>query len=274
MGKFTNTTVWSIEEDNILIENWNKVTNNKDLMLLLKDKTSALIYKRATKLGLSRKKQYPHRILVITENKADILLALYSKYRNITRALKETNMHFNSLKKLYETNAAFNSKYKAIKKSINNTFICKYCEECSTKTDKNIGELSIVCEKCIDIQKNVKLNKGREYIKTLRGKLSSILNKAKTRKNVDTEITVDYLENLYNLQKGKCYYLDIDMKINSEISRDFYLMSIDRLDSNKTYTKDNIVLCCWGINNIKNDYKFENFVIFCRYIGEKFKDIL
>jgi hypothetical protein len=38
-----------------------------------------------------------------------------------------------------------------------------------------------------------------------------------------------------------------------------YIMSVDRVDSNKGYVKDNIVLCCSIINSMKNTLSTEEF---------------
>lgn len=42
------------------------------------------------------------------------------------------------------------------------------------------------------------------------------------------------------------------MVLMSDIKQDPLLMSIDRIDSSKPYTEDNVVFCCLGINHLKN----------------------
>ena len=36
-------------------------------------------------------------------------------------------------------------------------------------------------------------------------------------------------------------------------------LSLDRKDSNKGYTKDNVVWCCWQANNIKQDLNLNDW---------------
>lgn len=67
-----------------------------------------------------------------------------------------------------------------------------------------------------------------------------------------SSIRTSYLRELYNKQKGRCYYTGVEMALLSEKKMDPFLMSIDRQDSSKGYIEGNIVLCCLGINYLKN----------------------
>jgi hypothetical protein len=42
--------------------------------------------------------------------------------------------------------------------------------------------------------------------------------------------------------------------------------SLDRIDSEKGYTKNNVVLCCQSINFAKHSYKVEEFLNFLKLI--------
>lgn len=42
------------------------------------------------------------------------------------------------------------------------------------------------------------------------------------------------------------------MKLSSDFKKDPLLMSVDRIDSNKGYVEGNVVLCCLGMNWLKN----------------------
>lgn len=48
--------------------------------------------------------------------------------------------------------------------------------------------------------------------------------------------------------------------------RDFNLISIDRIDSSKDYTRNNIVLYYWGINRLKAELSVDNFIKMCKRI--------
>ena len=92
-------------------------------------------------------------------------------------------------------------------------------------------------------------------------KLMDSMRNRYPNKAVIKEITTEILEMLYENQKGKCYYTGIPMKLTSNKTRDLFLMSIDRKDSSKGYTSDNVVLCCWGINVLKGPHTEQEMMI-------------
>ena len=58
------------------------------------------------------------------------------------------------------------------------------------------------------------------------------------------EIDVEFLTNLWEKQKGLCYYSNIPMNYNKAEWR----ISIERLDNSKGYIPENVVLCCLEFN--------------------------
>lgn len=117
--------------------------------------------------------------------------------------------------------------------------------------------------------------RGKAYklskFSSLEGRVSFILSSISRRckdKKMKTDLDFDFLIDLYRKQNGKCYY--------SGVSMDFYinsltLMSVDRLDSNIGYLKDNVVMCCWVINNMKQDLSVSDFIDWCKKVIN-FKD--
>ena len=67
----------------------------------------------------------------------------------------------------------------------------------------------------------------------------------------------------YKTQNGKCYYSGIPM---SSLSKTHTKMSLDRKNSALGYTKENIVLCCWQVNNMKKNYSEIDFLQVCKSI--------
>lgn len=57
----------------------------------------------------------------------------------------------------------------------------------------------------------------------------------------------DDIVNIWNKQCGKCHHSGIPMKYDKNEWR----LSIDRIDNDKGYTVDNIVLCCLEFNTRK-----------------------
>ncbi len=84
------------------------------------------------------------------------------------------------------------------------------------------------------------------------------------KSDLEFNITETFIRNLYDKQNGKCFYSDIPMSLI--ISENNYSISIDRKDSNKGYTEENIVLCAWFVNTMKNNLSLESFFIIIKEI--------
>lgn len=114
--------------------------------------------------------------------------------------------------------------------------------------------------------KEKKLNQGKVNLKK-RGEqapLRCLYSSAKStckRRRFKFLINVEFIEQLWVEQEGKCFYTGIEMK-HSAFKKDPFQVSIDRVDSKKDYTEDNTVLCCQSINYAKNSYKVVEFTLF------------
>lgn len=117
--------------------------------------------------------------------------------------------------------------------------------------------------------------------KFFREKMTRLRHNAKGR-GIGIDVTWQELLEQYNLQKGKCYYTNEDMQLIYSTKTHKVCppkqLSVDRVDSNKPYTKSNIVLCCYNINNFKGDMEMEEFTnlinkIFRRNLNIKFKKL-
>lgn len=86
----------------------------------------------------------------------------------------------------------------------------------------------------------------------------------------DLDYDAEYLHELYLKQNGLCYYTGIPMKLDGQPHPE--RVSVDRLDCNVSYQKDNIVLCCFGINVGRQTVpvnEFINFISELRYVEGK-----
>jgi hypothetical protein len=91
---------------------------------------------------------------------------------------------------------------------------------------------------------------------------NTLLNDSKHRKGIEHNLTVKDIKELFIKQKGRCYWFNIPL-IPSSNKKDPQQPSLDRLDNNKGYTKDNVVLTCYSANIGRNDNdknKWENFI--------------
>jgi hypothetical protein len=91
---------------------------------------------------------------------------------------------------------------------------------------------------------------------------------AKKYNNREFTIIPEDLHNQWLNQNGKCYYTNRDMKFELGFKDS---VSIDRFDSSKGYTKDNIVLCQRQVNIMKNDATLNELISFATDIINKFK---
>ena len=73
-------------------------------------------------------------------------------------------------------------------------------------------------------------------------------------------IDADYLEQLFDQQGGKCYWLGIPLDPSRIFIKKHPLaMSVDRLDNKKGYVPGNVVIACRMINLGKLDYPSDKF---------------
>jgi hypothetical protein len=84
------------------------------------------------------------------------------------------------------------------------------------------------------------------------------------KKKQPFDINVETVEELYAAQKGLCYYTGIPM--TWDLGQD-NTESIDRVDSLKSYVKENVVLCSVHINRMKNEAEYETFLDYCTAIA-------
>lgn len=79
----------------------------------------------------------------------------------------------------------------------------------------------------------------------------------------DVDVDEDYLNKLFKEQNGCDFYTGLPFD-------DLTQVSIDRVNSSKSYIKDNIVLTTNLINRMKNDSSLEEFLILCNTISKHF----
>jgi hypothetical protein len=90
---------------------------------------------------------------------------------------------------------------------------------------------------------------------TIEGTLTNLVNKRReyNKKHGQTcDVDVAYLKLLIENQNSKCIYCKHELKIMFK-SNELSQISVDRIDSSKLYSKDNIYVCCLFCNLAKND---------------------
>lgn len=165
----------------------------------------------------------------------------------------------------------------------NNKHICnsiidgkKKCYKCKTfkltdefSKNRNAPDgFSKVCKKCYSNYESVKngYSKRSKNLKTdlkeyLKYKHNYFKHKSKI-KNIHFDLDTDTIYELYKKQNGKCYYTGIQIVHNNGCP-DYNSISVERLNPNKGYTKDNIVLAAFNINSFKgmmDEDEFKQFL--------------
>lgn len=164
--------------------------------------------------------------------------------------------------------------------------VCCWCKEDKFLSEytKNIAAadgLQYRCRTCDiayqkkrradNLEKN--LEYGRAYQKKRREnfdyRLKMLIHASKQRakdKNRVHEITVKYIKAIYP-KDGKCPIFGIELEFNSAGFRE-NSPSIDRIDSSKGYTVDNIQIISWKANRIKSCATVEELEAIVSYMKQ------
>ena len=145
-----------------------------------------------------------------------------------------------------------------------------FCEFGNYSSNINRNGKAFKCKDCERCQLDMyyhKLNSDRD--KAIDRLLSIRINAAKKRaikKHLDFDIDVPFLKELWDKQKGLCNISKIPMTLYFKNNVKNYNLSVDRIDSTKGYTKDNVQLVCDIINRMKLDLEMNKFVELCKII--------
>lgn len=139
-----------------------------------------------------------------------------------------------------------------------------YSEDLSK--DYRLYKLAI-CKHCEKLRP-IPVSKGFESI--LRKRLKTAKCSSKSR-GLEFDIDLFFLMDLYHKQDGKCAISDEEFDLSYIGNKSLKSISIDRIDSDKGYVKDNIQLVCWVINQMKNDLTMDEFYYWCSKMAAKRK---
>ena len=121
--------------------------------------------------------------------------------------------------------------------------------------------------------KEAVLEYGRAYQKNRRKnfeyRLQMLLNSSKQRaklKNREHSITLEDIKDLYPVD-GKCPVFGFNLEFNDAGFRETS-PSIDRIDSDKGYTKDNIQIISWKANRLKAYATVEDLEILVAFLKQ------
>lgn len=87
--------------------------------------------------------------------------------------------------------------------------------------------------------------------------------RAKVRSWEPTDLDVEFLWTLLKQQEGRCHWTGVEMSLQMG---DLSSVSLDRLNCDQGYRRDNVVLCCKGANLARSDSSPEEMRAFVELI--------
>ena len=151
---------------------------------------------------------------------------------------------------------------------------CKICGENKHIDEFYKSQRGFTCKVCtLKITRDYKKQKRKnpEFRKTeglkqkerrVRLWQNTLIHDSKHRKT-DNTLTINDINELYEKQNGLCFWFKIPL-IPSKKPKHPQQPSIDRLDRNKGYTKDNVVLCCYSANIGRNENDEQTWIEFLK----------
>lgn len=100
--------------------------------------------------------------------------------------------------------------------------------------------------------------------------LNKARSRSKSRREV-TDLTLEYLKEIWETQKGLCSYTNIKMETprssqDEDIKKSPTKLSLDRIDPSIGYIKGNVEYVCYCVNVMKNDFTKDQMVDFINQI--------
>jgi hypothetical protein len=153
-------------------------------------------------------------------------------------------------------------------------FKCKETKDTSLffKHKQTVDGFHSWCKNCCtigNIKSRIKQNS------TIQGRAKIFLRNAKNsaiKRGQEFLITTEDIVECWNKQNKICPYTGREMSLEAG---HLNTVSIERINSNIGYTKENTILVCQAINRMKSDFTLEEFFNLCsdvtQFLGKDFK---
>lgn len=154
---------------------------------------------------------------------------------------------------------------------------CSKCNQIKSENDFYNSQRGSRCRECfLQVTREYKRKKRSdpefrkiegEKQKKRRVRLwqNTLINDSRYR-GVKNDLTVEDINELYSKQNGLCFWFKIPL-VPSDKPKHPQQPSLDRLDRNKGYTKDNVVLCCYSANIGRNENDYETWIEFLKLLN-------
>jgi hypothetical protein len=146
---------------------------------------------------------------------------------------------------------------------------CSNCQNLLTLEFYNLNSQSndgfhCICRKCASLVNKENYSKYKNAIISAEQLFLNYQKTAKLRKK-EFNLTKEFIEKLF-LKNDKCYYSNLPLEWNVG---DQGIVTLDRIDSSKGYTEDNVVLCRLDVNLMKRDMTIEHFNFLIKALYER-----
>ena len=139
--------------------------------------------------------------------------------------------------------------------------VCSLCEQRQPTSayvwNKANNRYNSQCRGCCAIEQ-------RRRNSTKEGRVKFCVAKARNRKHICT-LTYEEALYLWDLQGGKCALSGAPL---SSEGNSPYTASLDRKDSSKGYTADNVQWVCWIVNKMKMEWSQNEFLSWVHAIAD------
>lgn len=151
--------------------------------------------------------------------------------------------------------------------------VCYYCVADFIGGHKKFGIRCTACFKPYRAEKR-QASIHENPLKARLRELAYQLYSRNRRKGVQHRISEKTLLEIWNRQNGRCVYTGRKMVVSDEAKgkRGPDTLSVDRIDSQKVYLEDNVVLCTWWANVAKHELSADDFVQRCQEVARYFNN--
>jgi hypothetical protein len=213
---------------------------------------------------------------------------LYAKCKNC-HLKKKRNQYKNNLnlreKESIEKLIAHNKKQNLIGKKFNKLTVDEFIVEknnngrivtnwkclcdcgCQILLKKHLIKSTQSCG-CLKSIKGSDHQSWRGY-KEISGSFFGQIKNGANKRNIDFQITIEQIYDLYLLQNKKCALSGVDLFLGNDTRRNSKTnASLDRINSSKIYTIDNVQWVHKDINKMKNNLPEDKFISWCNLVSK------
>jgi len=166
---------------------------------------------------------------------------------------------------------------------LDNSWVCRCdCGNIVTVLTSNLGGNTKSCG-CLNFDTRSKRFKGNKYsynlqrkgTKNIKQTYFNSLKRNAIRGHKEFNITIDYMQELLESQMFKCALSGEDIIMDPYNTKKRFgvgnlnTASLDRIDSSKGYTIENVQWIHKDVNRMKSDYPQQEFISWCKKIANK-----